>query len=729
MLKNRLLTCTLFICFILFPIHTTPLKSMEFNNQEISDILLALASMAGKSIVPDETVSGKASFYFADSEFKDSFNSFLENYKLYSKEENNIIKVSRIYTNYDKAKKIISIKADSVSIESILKAISREIGITILYDTLPVSTISVSIDKLSVEEALKICIAKLDNFTLERDSSYFYVKKTDSKNDKPKKNKEKIIVKNNDLYNVNVERESLTNILQILFSEEKKEYAFFLQNDVQISNMHFENKPFETMLKLILEHGNADFVIKNDIYYILDLQKKGVGSKIRSTEIIKLKWMQAQDISSLLPGELSSSAQIKVDKGFNTVLITGTQEEINPIKNFLEKIDIPEGGNIHKKLDLKFLSAADVVSMIPAKMTQINPIQIPNTNSILLIGSKESVDSIEAFVSEIDVQKSSKPLKLKYIQSSDFLSLLPPYIKKEEIIDSGYPNLVFFTGSKDKYDLLQEELKYIDKPKPQIRYQILVIQYSKSNSFSFNPKLSGTYTHEENSSNSNIMSYIFKGDLSGALGLSFDVASTLGREFAAALDANIHDNNAKVFTDTTLTAISGQNVSFQNTDTYRYMQYEYDSSSSTTTRTGSTQTITSGLIVNLNGWISGDNMITMTVNATVSKQNSSSSSSNTSITTLPSTSERVVNTQVRTQSGEPVIISGLIKESDDDSSNRTPFLSRIPLLGRLFKNTSNSKDKTEIVIYIVPHLVSDEEINNDDSINIERFYNNLIGCL
>ena len=84
MLKNRLLICTLFFCFILFPIHTTPLKSMEFNNQEISDILLALASMAGKSIVPDETVSGKASFYFADSEFEDSFNSFLENYKLYS---------------------------------------------------------------------------------------------------------------------------------------------------------------------------------------------------------------------------------------------------------------------------------------------------------------------------------------------------------------------------------------------------------------------------------------------------------------------------------------------------------------------------------------------------------------------------------------------------------------------------------------------------------------------
>lgn len=124
-------------------------------------------------------------------------------------------------------------------------------------------------------------------------------------------------------------------------------------------------------------------------------------------------------------------------------------------------------------------------------------------------------------------------------------------------------------------------------------------------------------------------------------------------------------------------------------------------------------------------------MITMTVNATISKQNtdnsSSSNSSSSATTTLPSTSERVVTTQVRTKSGEPVVISGLIKEDITDTESRVPFLGRIPLLGRLFKHTTKGKEKTEIVIYIVPHLIQDQETSDSDSLNIERYYSNFIG--
>ena len=187
---------------------------------------------------------------------------------------------------------------------------------------------------------------------------------------------------------------------------------------------------------------------------------------------------------------------------------------------------------------------------------------------------------------------------------------------------------------------------------------------------------------------------------------------------------SITNNTANVFTDTTLTALSGQEVKFQNTDTYRYIEYNYDSSS--TTRSSTTQQITSGLIVGLNGWVSGDNMITMSVNATVSKQNSDSSSSSTT-TTLPSTSERVVTTQVRTMSGEPVVISGLIKEDISETESRVPVLGKIPVLGRLFKHTYKSKEKTEIVIYIVPHLIQDTGNSDNDALNIERYYQKFLG--
>ena len=294
---------------------------------------------------------------------------------------------------------------------------------------------------------------------------------------------------------------------------------------------------------------------------------------------------------------------------------------------------------------------------------------------------------------------------------------LPPSITKDDLVDSGFPNLLFYKGSAEKLDLFLHELDQIDKPQPQIRYQLLVIQYTDGASTSLKSNINILPSDSSNG-------FIFEGELSNIMNLTFDIISNFGYQFASTLNARISNNTANVFTDTTLTAISAQEVKFQNTDTYRYIEYDYDSSS--TTRSSITQQITSGLIVSLNGWISGDNMITMSVNATISKQNSDGgSSSSTSI--LPSTSERVVTTQVRTMSGEPVVISGLIKEDISESVNKIPILGDIPLLGNLFKYKTKSKDKTEIVIYIVPHLIQDNGFFESDELNIERYYENFMG--
>ena len=115
--------------------------------------------------------------------------------------------------------------------------------------------------------------------------------------------------------------------------------------------------------------------------------------------------------------------------------------------------------------------------------------------------------------------------------------------------------------------------------------------------------------------------------------------------------------------------------------------------------------------MSINGWVSGDDMITITVNATVSKQNSSTAKSSSDDNALPSTSERVVTTQVRTPSGKAIVISGLIKEDTDKTISKAPILGSIPLLGLLFRSEDDTKSKSEIVIYIVPHIaydVSDE---------------------
>ena len=92
-------------------------------------------------------------------------------------------------------------------------------------------------------------------------------------------------------------------------------------------------------------------------------------------------------------------------------------------------------------------------------------------------------------------------------------------------------------------------------------------------------------------------------------------------------------------------------------------------------------------------------MITSKITASVSRQGTDLS---TTTGNPPPTSEKVITTEVRAKSGEPVVLSGLVQEEETENVSRVPFFSRIPLLGRLFTAVEKATEKTELVIYLLP---------------------------
>jgi general secretion pathway protein D len=67
---------------------------------------------------------------------------------------------------------------------------------------------------------------------------------------------------------------------------------------------------------------------------------------------------------------------------------------------------------------------------------------------------------------------------------------------------------------------------------------------------------------------------------------------------------------------------------------------------------------------------------------------------------------RNANTVLRLKDGETQILGGLISDDERESANKLPGLGDIPFLGRLFSNNSKNKQKTEIVLVVTPHIIS-----------------------
>ncbi|MCD6352940.1 MAG: type IV pilus secretin PilQ, partial [Proteobacteria bacterium] len=72
----------------------------------------------------------------------------------------------------------------------------------------------------------------------------------------------------------------------------------------------------------------------------------------------------------------------------------------------------------------------------------------------------------------------------------------------------------------------------------------------------------------------------------------------------------------------------------------------------------------------------------------------------------PGIDTRRATTQVMIRNGNTVVIGGIYEEITQDADNRVPFFGRIPILGFFFKSTKKSSEKTELIIFITPTIIT-----------------------
>jgi type II secretory pathway component GspD/PulD (secretin) len=669
---------------------------MDFRNQNIADILMVLADAAGQSIIVDETVIGTATFHFSDSPFEEALYRFTDACNLFVDNRNNAYYISKI--QIQRNNDLINIRADNVDIEMVVRAIGRNAGKTILYDQLPRAAINLNSENISLPDLLEIIIKRYPEYSVVAENAAYYLKRTvDVSPGTPGRlSNSSITVTANDLYTANIQRASFSAILALLFRTGSREYSLLQRMDSTLDNLYFQEKSFDEMLRLILEQANCDYVQSGNIYYIFEVQRRDILKKLKNVIVIQLRNISVENAVALLPNEYSGSSFMKADKNTNSVYLTGSTEEITPIAAFLEMLDIPAEGKFFRRFEIQYLGVQNFITLLPQELAAAGPQIIPESNAFVVQTTAEMAQQFEDYIQLIDQRNAGFPVQLRYIKSEELMQFLPPSVSKEEITLSAVPTLVFYRGTQEKHRQFLEHLALIDQPKPQIRYQLLVMQYQRSDNLNWNKSLSVEQSSDE-------LTHMLAGTFSNLLNINFDIITEFGYQMALQLNLQIGEDKARVLADTTLNGISGQEIKFENTSTFRYRDTAINPDTGTPVYTGVTREINSGLRLGINGWVSGDGMITMTVNATVSKQDESGANAS-ATTNPPPTSERIVNTQVRTKSGTPIVIGGLLQVDRVESIKKLPLLGSIPLIGKLFQDIDIQDNTTEMVIYIVPFV-------------------------
>ncbi len=112
-----------------------------------------------------------------------------------------------------------------------------------------------------------------------------------------------------------------------------------------------------------------------------------------------------------------------------------------------------------------------------------------------------------------------------------------------------------------------------------------------------------------------------------------------------------------------------------------------------------------GIILRVTPFITSDGQVEMIVTPEISSVSATESVTISTGVQAPVIDKRSADTVVVTPDGQTVIIGGLIADRKTESVSKIPLLGDIPLLGFAFRSTTKKDVKTELLIFLTPHIV------------------------
>lgn len=86
----------------------------------------------------------------------------------------------------------------------------------------------------------------------------------------------------------------------------------------------------------------------------------------------------------------------------------------------------------------------------------------------------------------------------------------------------------------------------------------------------------------------------------------------------------------------------------------------------------------------------------------------------TGVAEQPIIGTRTIESTIRLKDGETNFLAGLIRKDENQGDTDIPFLSDLPVIGRLFSNTSKENRTTDLILTMTPHIIRIADITEDD---------------
>lgn len=331
-----------------------------------------------------------------------------------------------------------------------------------------------------------------------------------------------------------------------------------------------------------------------------------------------------------------------------------------------------------------------------------------SSNTIILLDVPESILAMERIIDETDIsyELKTKIFELNYADTEKIKEKLQEVLTKnvgmlktdertKKIVVIDYP---------DKIRQIGQMIEAFDAKTRQVLIEAKIIQVTLSDEYKMGIDWKYIADSELNFTAFNISRTL---NTTGSQVVVGESSPTSPRDFKVIIDMLKTFGDAKTLSTPRIMAINGQEAKILVGSKKVYVANTVVQGDSTTTTAEDVQFVDVGVKLYVTPVINRDGYISMKIRPEVSSAPTSYTTAQGNQIPIVDTSE--AETSVIVRDGVTVVMGGLMKNENIKNVYKLPLLGEVPFLGALFRRTEDAVTKTELVIFLTPHIVSGSE--------------------
>ncbi|MGK0500908.1 MAG: general secretion pathway protein D, partial [Oceanicoccus sp.] len=460
----------------------------------------------------------------------------------------------------------------------------------------------------------------------------------------------------------------------------------------------------------------------------------GLGSGSQILYVYRASKVSATSLVELLRPLLPGNGYISAFPETNSLIIADSGANVKRLVTMIKRMD--ESGQLDiEVLPLQYANAANVAGLVESLLA--NETQAAFTvasddrsNSLLMSGSPATRNRVKQLVAQLDQPlDSTGNTRVSYLHYMDAAELLPilrgmsSAVSKDNtdsnrgstisIEASESANALIMTAPTYMLDEMQSVIDQVDIRRAQVLVEAIIVEVSKDFTETIGVEWNSSLNSEGVEGITNFGGRVIAGDQVSLLGNGLSLGFYRNGSLRALVRAIAKETDANILSTPSILTLDNQEAEILVGSNVPFITGQSTGSSSSTNDPFTTITREDiGLSLKITPQINEGDSITLDVLQEIETIAQSTLVSNDIVT-----NKRSIKTKVLVEDEAILVLGGLVSDETQELVNKVPLLGDIPLLGQLFRTTTQSIIKKNLMVFIHPVIIDSDKIANEVSEN------------